>query len=121
MALGIVALYLGLAIGLSTWVRPLIGYALWRRLYVLTLLIYGLVTVHGLGTGSDSRTWWGMPLYVASVATIPFLLLMRLLIPLTPRPQPHVGWAALVSLLLLLLGPIWSLLGPLRPRRNASG
>jgi predicted ferric reductase len=119
MALGIVALYLGLAIGLSTWVRPLIGYALWRRLHVLTLLIYGLVTVHGLGTGSDSRTWWGVLLYVASVALIAFLLLMRLLMPLTPRAQPHVGWAALVSLL-LLVGTIWALLGPLRSGWNAS-
>src|SRR2546421_9921533 len=31
MALGIVALYLGLAIGLSTWLRPIIGYNWWRR------------------------------------------------------------------------------------------
>ena len=31
MALGIVALYLGIAIGISTWLRPRIGYALWRK------------------------------------------------------------------------------------------
>src|SRR5258707_14820660 len=36
MALGIAALYPRLAIGLSTWGRPPIGYALWRRLHVLT-------------------------------------------------------------------------------------
>ncbi len=52
MALGIVALYLGLAIGLSTWVRPLIGYALWRRLHVLTLLIYGLAP------GGECSSMW---------------------------------------------------------------
>src|SRR5262245_58374544 len=32
MALGIVALYLGIAIGISTLLRPRIGYTWWRRL-----------------------------------------------------------------------------------------
>src|SRR6266851_651421 len=40
MALGIVGLYLGIAIGISTWLRPRIGYTWWRRLHVLTLGIY---------------------------------------------------------------------------------
>src|SRR5579863_5078372 len=66
MALGIVALYLGLAVGLSTWIRPLIGYAWWRRLHLLTLVCYGLVTVHGLATGSDTRTWWAVMIYLGS-------------------------------------------------------
>src|SRR5690242_12817720 len=34
MACGIVALYLGLAIGLSTLIRPRIGYTWWRRLHI---------------------------------------------------------------------------------------
>src|SRR6516164_7323896 len=43
MALGILALYLGIAIGISTWLRPLIGYAWWRWLHILTLGVYALV------------------------------------------------------------------------------
>jgi len=44
---------------ISTWLRPRIAYTWWRRLHVLTLAIYALVTIHGIGTGSDTRTWWG--------------------------------------------------------------
>src|SRR5579883_2966798 len=64
MALGIVALYLGIAIGISTWLRPHIGYTWWRRLHVLTLGIYALATIHGLGAGSDTQTWWGLGIYI---------------------------------------------------------
>jgi len=55
MALGIIALYLGIAIGISTWLRPHIGYKWWRRLHVLTLLLFA----HGIATGSDSSNTCG--------------------------------------------------------------
>jgi predicted ferric reductase len=78
MALGIVALYLGIAIGLSTWLRPRIGYTWWRRLHVLTLLVYALATVHGIGTGSDTQTWWGLSIYLVSIILVGALLYRRL-------------------------------------------
>src|SRR5207245_7415401 len=64
MALGIVGLYLGIAIGISTLLRKRIGYSWWRRLHVLTLGIFALATIHGLGTGSDTRTLWAMGVYL---------------------------------------------------------
>ncbi len=85
MALGIVALYLGVAIGMSTWLRPRIGYTWWRRLHVLTLGIYALVTVHGIGTGSDTQTWWGLSIYLVSVVLVGSLLCRRLLAPANKR------------------------------------
>ena len=85
MALGIVALYLGIAIGISTWLRSRIGYTWWRRLHVLTLGIYALVTVHGIGTGSDTQTWWGLSIYLVSVVLVGSLLCRRLLAPRNKR------------------------------------
>jgi len=85
MALGIVALYLGIAIGISTWLRPRIGYTWWRRLHVLTLVIYALVTVHGIGTGSDTHTWWGLGIYLVSVALVALLFFRRLFAPTDKR------------------------------------
>src|SRR5260370_2445335 len=56
MAFGIVALYLGVAIGMSTWLRLRIGYTWWRRLHVLTLAIYALVTLLRIGPRSSTHT-----------------------------------------------------------------
>lgn len=87
MALGIVALYLGLAVGISTWLRPRIGYTWWRRLHILTFGVYVLATLHGLGTGSDSQTWWGLGIYLVSIVLVGLLLYQRLLATANKRKR----------------------------------
>jgi hypothetical protein len=119
MALGIVALYLGLAIGLSTWLRPLIGYAWWRRLHALTLVSYAMVTVHGIATGSDTRTWWGGLIYAGSALVIAGLLIVRLYKPATKQARAHPLWAGMTAGL-VVTGAAWALLGPGQPGWNAS-
>jgi hypothetical protein len=119
MALGIVGLYLGLAIGLSTWVRPLIGYSWWRRLHVLTLAVFAGVTVHGIATGSDTRTWWGVGIYGASVLLIGVLLAVRLLVPVNERGRTYPVIAGAIGLA-TLAGLVWTLRGPLQPGWNAA-
>ena len=88
MALGIVALYLGIAIGISTWLRPRIGYLWWRRLHVLTLGIYVIATLHAIGTGSDTQTWWGLCIYLVSIVLVGSLLWRRLIV--TRSKRKHV-------------------------------
>ena len=78
MAFGIVGLYLGIAIGISTWLRPRIGYKWWRKLHVLTLGIFALATIHGIGTGSDTQTWWALGIYLVSIALVGSLLCRRM-------------------------------------------
>ncbi len=118
MGLGTTGLYLGLAILVSTWLRPRIGYTWWRRIHVLTLVGYALVTLHGLGTGSDTRTWYGLLIYGGSVTLIGVLLLNRLLVPATERGKSHPVVAAFAGLGLLALA-LWALLGPLQPNWSA--
>src|SRR2546423_2638984 len=89
MALGIVALYLGIAIGISTWLRPRIGYIWWRRLHVLTLGVYALATAHWIGTGSDTQTWWALAIYVISGLLVGSLLCWRLLTAKGKRKPAH--------------------------------
>lgn len=79
MAFGIVGLYLGIAIGISTWLRSLIGYKWWRRFHVLTLGIYVIATIHGIGTGSDTQTPWALGIYLVSIALVGLLLCRRIL------------------------------------------
>lgn len=78
MAFGILGLYLGLAIGISTWLRPKIGYTLWRRLHFLTLFLFAAVTVHGIATGTDTATWWALAIYLVATLVVAALLVMRL-------------------------------------------
>ncbi len=87
MALGIVAMYLGIAIGVSTWLRPRIGYTWWRRLHVLTLAIFVLATAHGIGTGTDSKSWWALGIYLVSSALVAVLLCRRLFFSPNKRKQ----------------------------------
>lgn len=118
MALGIVGLYLGIAIAISTWLRPLIGYTWWRRLHVLTLGVYALVTVHGIATGSDTRTWWGILIYAGSVLLVSGLLMVRLLTPAATHGRTHPVLVALTAAG-LLVAFVWTVLGPLQPGWNA--
>lgn len=77
MGLGIVALYLGIAIGISTWLRSRIGYALWRKLHVLTLGVYALAALHGIVVGTDTGSWWAITLYSASLLLVGTLVWQR--------------------------------------------
>ncbi|HEX8982894.1 MAG TPA: iron reductase [Ktedonobacterales bacterium] len=118
MAFGIVGLYLGLALAASVWLRPYIGYEWWRRLHVLTLVSYLLVTVHGLTTGSDTRTAWAVFIYAASAFGIAALLWMRLLLPTGPQQKRHPLWVAIIGMA-LFIGVIATVLGPMQSGWNS--
>ena len=118
MALGIVALYLSLAVTLSLFVRRQIGYTWWLRLHELSFALWALATIHGLGTGSDTRTIWGIELDIVSAILVCGLLCVRLLQPVTPGGRIHPVWASLVGVA-LAVAIIWTALGPLRPGWNA--
>lgn len=113
MAFGVVALYLGLALAASVWLRPYIGYEWWRRLHVLTLVAYLLVTVHGLTTGSDTQTVWGAAIYAISALSVVTLLWIRLLVPSGPQQRRHPVWVGVTGLL-LFFGVIAAALWPMR-------
>ncbi|MEO8970786.1 MAG: hypothetical protein ABI406_04200 [Ktedonobacteraceae bacterium] len=119
MAFGIVALYLGIAVGISTWIRPLIGYKWWRGLHILTLLAFILVTIHGVATGSDTRTWWGALIYGGSILLVGSLLWQRLIKPANPQSRAHPILAISV-IIVMLIGMLLTLIGPLQPGWNAT-
>ncbi|MEA2646666.1 MAG: hypothetical protein QOE92_1749 [Chloroflexota bacterium] len=78
MGLGVVAAELTLALGLSVHARGLIGYRAWRLMHYGTWVIFPMAALHGLVTGTDTLSWWGVGLYAGSVAAVLFMVVMRL-------------------------------------------
>ncbi len=117
MALGIVAAYLLIALHLTEYLRPLIGYRAWRALHTLTFLAFGLALVHGITTGSDTRTAAATLLYAGTGLSVVAMLAIRLLMPsLGGREHPvlaSAGAFGLVAAVLLLAQ------GPFHPGWNA--
>jgi predicted ferric reductase len=114
MACGIIAFYIGIAIGISTWLRSRIGYKWWRRLHVLTLLLYACVVVHGITTGSDTATWWGLAIYWLSAILIGILLWNRLMKPVSAKSRAH-PILAIAVVIAIELGAFLTIIGPLQP------
>ncbi len=111
MAAGIVGTYLMLAVWISTQLRSRIGYTWWRRLHVLTFFVYLFSTVHGLGTGTDTRQAWALELYAGSFLLIGALTINRLLTPIGKNGRGHPRLAALTALI-VVVGMAWAATGP---------
>ena len=112
MGLGIVALYLLLAVWLSSRLRARIGYRTWRSIHVLAYGVYGTATVHGIGTGSDTRTVWAPILYASSVILVGGLAARRLLVPPARNDRARPGLAAAGALAVAAMA-VWAGVGPL--------
>jgi methionine sulfoxide reductase heme-binding subunit len=112
MSLGIVSVYLLLAVWISTRLRSRIGHQLWRRIHLLAFLVYAAATVHGLGTGSDTKTGWGLGIYGVSVAVVGGLTARRLLVPVARTDRRRPATAALTGLAVVGVA-LWTASGPL--------
>ena len=112
MGLGIVSLYLLLAVWLSTRLRTRIGHRLWRRIHLLAFLVYAAATIHGLGSGSDTKTTWAMAIYGVSVALVGGLTARRLLVPVARGDRSRPVGAALTGLAIAGVAA-WAFVGPL--------
>ena len=118
MGLGTVALYLLLAVWISSKLRTRIGYRTWRGIHVLAYGVYAAATVHGIGTGTDTSTYWALALYSLSVLVVATLAGRRLLVPPSPsdRRRPVVAGAGALALTVVAA---WTIAGPLAPHWGA--
>jgi sulfoxide reductase heme-binding subunit YedZ len=77
--LGIVAGYLGAALGLSFYLRKRVGPKRWRNAHRLTPLVYVLAVAHTLGAGTDAGTTWLRAGLVVLSAPLVYLGVLRAL------------------------------------------
>ncbi|HEY6397571.1 MAG TPA: ferric reductase-like transmembrane domain-containing protein [Solirubrobacteraceae bacterium] len=112
MGLGALAFDLALALVITSLVRRRLGFRAWRAVHWLAYASWPVAILHGLGTGSDVKSWWLLALTVACVAVV----LLAVGVRLARLDRAYAGLRVPGACLLVLtpLGlAIFTLLGPL--------
>ena len=88
-ALGVVAAELTGLIIVSFPLRRRIGVRVWRKLHWATYGAFGLATVHGIASGTDTSQPWVRAMYIGAIAAVSAATTWRALAgQTTPRPVP---------------------------------
>jgi sulfoxide reductase heme-binding subunit YedZ len=87
VAWGIVAMYLVLAVELTSLARRHLPLRVWRRVHYLSFAVFVLATVHGLSAGTDRDTS-AMLLTFSAVCVVVALLVVVRITPRDRRPVP---------------------------------
>lgn len=85
VGLGQIAVYLLALVGLSFYVRGLIGRKLWRSIHFLSFALFFLALLHGIGSGTDSAAPFATIFYWATGGTVLFATVYRVLVA-APSP-----------------------------------
>jgi predicted ferric reductase len=115
VAMGVVAGYLMVAVYASEWIRSRIGYAWWRRFHSVSFAVFLLGILHGLGTGSDTASAWGIAVYVPCVGSVAMLLILRLL---AQRASDGRDVAIVAIALAIFALAVFTSIGPMRSGWN---
>jgi predicted ferric reductase len=91
VALGVVALYLLVAVEITSLLMRRLPRRLWRAVHMSSFAIFLLSTLHAITAGTDARSSVLILTVNAAVATVLFLTLVRLLAPGRARRRTHQG------------------------------
>jgi methionine sulfoxide reductase heme-binding subunit len=87
---GVVAMYLMVAVMVSSWLKKRIGIAWWRRLHLLAIPTFTLSMIHGIFAGTDTSRPWMWAIYLATGAVTLFLVIVRgLTVGYRPQRAPR--------------------------------
>jgi sulfoxide reductase heme-binding subunit YedZ len=89
LGLGAVAMYLLVAIVITSLLRPLLGYATWRIVHWLAYAMWPVALVHGFGTGTDRGFSWMLAIDGSCIIAVLLAVFWR-----SSRPSP-TSWRAL--------------------------
>ena len=80
VGLGQLGLYTWVVVNGSFYIRRKIGTRTWRLIHFVSFVTFGMAMVHGLASGTDSNTVWGMSMYWITGGSLLFLLMYRILV-----------------------------------------
>ena len=70
LGLGVVAVYLLLAIVLTSLLRPLFAHRAWRTVHWLSYLMWPVAVIHGVGTGTDPWFAWMLVIEAVCIGSV---------------------------------------------------
>src|SRR2546423_1952002 len=77
LSLGVIAMYMVIAIILTSLSRPFFGYRTWRLIHWLTYAMWPVALIHGIGTGSDARFAWMLAIDGVCITAVLMAILWR--------------------------------------------
>jgi DMSO/TMAO reductase YedYZ heme-binding membrane subunit len=78
LGLGTVSFDVLLALLVTSVLRARLGYRTWRAIHWLAYASWPIAVLHGIGTGTDVKSWWMMLLTVLCVAAVLVAALVRI-------------------------------------------
>jgi methionine sulfoxide reductase heme-binding subunit len=114
LGLGVVSCELLIAITVTSLVRHRLGWRAWQVVHLLAYVSWPVAVVHGIGTGSDTKSVWALLLVTGCVVVVIGALVWRLAVA-GPRIAAlrWTGMAAGVAGTGVLV--VWMASGPLQP------
>jgi hypothetical protein len=112
LGLGTVAFDLLIAIVITSLVRRRLGYGAWRAVHWLAYASWPVAVVHGLGTGSDTKTKWALFITAVCVVVVVVAVIARATAGWPAHREVRVG-ALSASAILPIALVAWLPSGPL--------
>ncbi len=114
LGLGVVSIELLIAITATSLLRHRLSWKAWRIVHLLAYISWPIAVVHGIGTGTDTKSVWALLLVTVCVIGVIGTLVWRLS-HIGPQRRP-LGWVGIVAGLAGTLALIaWMAIGPLQP------
>ena len=114
LGLGTVAFDLLLALIVTSLVRRRIGQRAWRLVHWSAYACWPVALLHGVGTGTDTKTSWALGVELACLAAVVLATWWRIAAGWPVHRERRVAAAATSALAPLLIAA-WAIAGPLQP------
>lgn len=112
VGLGVLAGDLLLAIVATSLIRVRLGFRVWRWIHWLTYAAWPFGFLHGLGTGTDTRSGWALFLYAVCLIAVVIAVLVRLF---EAQLRPATKTLGTLTLAAAMVGVVFfTFLGPMQ-------
>jgi sulfoxide reductase heme-binding subunit YedZ len=114
LGLGVLGGELLVAVVLVSLVRGHIGFGAWKFTHWAAYAAWPLSLLHGLGTGSDTRSGWALFVYAVCAGAVLLVVLLRLSLG-DPQMSGQRVTAAVLVIVAFIAVAVWTFSGPLQP------